>query len=201
MNMLSTTIILLGVIIAIIGALPFGLVNLVVIDTAYHKGQKMAMNIAYGAAWIEVLFGLTAILIGNTISQFTNENQFINYLILLLPGFIGLVFLLKKNTKNYKVKTKATGFIKGILLNLISIQVLLYWIIAIAFLSSRQLLIQNFNNILMFLLGIWIGKMVVLWFYAFISQKIFSKWHFLSMNINRVIGSILLITVFIQLLI
>ena len=193
-------IILLGIIIAIIGALPFGLVNLMVLDTAYNKGNRYAMNIAHGAAWIEVLYGLTAILVGKTINQFANENQFLNYLFLLLPGVVGLIFLIKKDTKNFTTKTKTTGFLKGILLNIISIQVLLYWIIVITFLSSHQLLIQKHIDILMFLLGIWIGKMTVLWFYTIMSRKIFSSWHFLSSNINRVIGSILLLTVLIQLL-
>lgn len=192
--------ILLGFIAAIIGALPFGLVNLTVLEVAYHKGKRVAMNIAHGATWIEVFFGLTAILVGNTIILFTNENQFFNYLFLLFPGIVGLIFLFKKDKKNYKTETKTSGFKKGVLLNLISIQVLLYWLIAITFLSSCQITIQNPIDILMFLLGIWIGKITVLWFYSIISQKIFSRWQFLSSNINRVIGSILIITVFIQLL-
>ncbi|NOQ23827.1 MAG: LysE family transporter [Bacteroidales bacterium] len=198
--MSSLLIIFLGITIAIIGALPFGLVNLIVLDTAYHKGKRDAMNIAHGAAWIEVLFGLTAILVGSTINQFTSENQFLNYLFLSFPGLIGLIFLFKKDKKNYKTKTKSTGFIKGILLNLVSIQVLLYWIIVIPFLNSHQLIIQKHIDILMFLSGIWIGKMAVLWIYTIMSRKIFSRWHFISLNINRVIGSILLLTVFIQLL-
>ncbi|MDA3954282.1 MAG: LysE family transporter [Bacteroidales bacterium] len=194
------SLILIGIITAIIGALPFGLVNLTVLDTAYQKGKRHAMNIAFGAAWIEVLFGLSAIMLGNSIVRFTSENQFIHYLILLLPAFVGFIFLFKKDSKNFTSKTKSKGFIKGIFLNLISLQVLVYWIIAITFLSSNHLVIQNRIDILLFLLGIWIGKMTVLWFYSYLSQRIFSKWRFLSLNMNRVIGSILLVTVLIQFL-
>lgn len=45
-----------------------------------------------------------------------------------------------------------------------------------------------------FALGIWLGKMAVLWIHALMSGKIPSRFGFLARNINRVIGVVLLST-------
>ena len=47
-------LLLVGVFVTIIGALPFGLVNLSVVDVTLKQGRKPAMQVAYGAAWVEV---------------------------------------------------------------------------------------------------------------------------------------------------
>lgn len=194
-------IILTGITAAIIGALPFGLVNLTVLDTAYRKGKKQAMHIAHGAAWIEVLFGLFAIVLGNRVVQLTNHIPLIHYLIISLPGMIGVFFLFKKSTNNSMPKVKSNGLLKGFFLNLISLQVLLYWVIAITFLIGNQILaLDRWVNIFIFLVGIWFGKLSVLWLYAFWSNTIFNKWQFLSLNMNRIIGGVLLFTVFLHFL-
>ncbi len=86
------------------------------------------------------------------------------------------------------------------LLNLISIQVLLYWLIAMTYLNTRWELEFNMLSLTLFALGILLGKMGVLWIYALFSQKIFTTFGFLARNINRVIGLVLLATVFVQLI-
>jgi L-lysine exporter family protein LysE/ArgO len=193
-------VLFIGIITTIIGALPFGLVNLTVLDTSYHNGHNSAMKVAHGAAWIEVLFGLLAILVGNSLIHVTRENQFAHSFILFLPALIGLFFLFKKASNSRNTKTKNSGFLKGVFLNLISLQMLLYWLIAITYLNSHHVLFQNKIDVILFLIGIWLGKMLVLWFYSYLSQQIYSRWKFLTSNINRVIGGLLLLTAFIQFL-
>ncbi len=187
-------------IITIIGALPFGLVNLTVLDISFHRNKIAALKVAHGAAWIEVLFGLTALIAGSLIGQFTRNHQVVQTLVLIIPALVGLAFLLKKNRCEAKTTEKDSGFLKGMLLNLISIQVLLYWLFAMTFFNTRWEPEFNILFIVLFALGIWIGKMGVLWVYALLSQKIFTRFGFLSKNINRVIGVVLIITVFIQFL-
>jgi len=187
-----------GLMVSIICALPFGLVNLNVLDAAYRQGNRVALNISFGAAIVEVLFGLIAILAGSMIHQYILENVFINYLAIVVLIFAGLVFLLKKKEVVTTQKANSTGFFKGALLNLVSIQVLLFWLIAVTFLSSKQILQYDFITILVFVLGIWLGKMTVLWFYILLSNKIISKSRILSNNIDIIIGIILLIIAVIQ---
>jgi threonine/homoserine/homoserine lactone efflux protein len=187
-------------IITIIGALPFGLVNLTVLDISFHRNKIAALKVAHGAAWIEVLFGLTALIAGSLIGQFTRNHRVLQTLVLIIPALVGLAFLLKKNHSEAKTSGKESGFLKGMMLNLISIQVLLYWLFAMTYFNTRWEPEFNILFIALFALGIWIGKMGVLWVYALLSQKIFSRFGFLAKNINRVIGVVLLITVFIQFL-
>ena len=189
-----------AIIITIIGALPFGLVNLTVLDISFHRNKIAALKVAHGAAWIEVLFGLTALIAGSLIGQFTRDHRVVQTLVLIIPALVGLAFLLKKNRSEAKTIEKDSGFLKGMMLNLISIQVLLYWLFAMTYFNTRWEPEFNILFIALFALGIWIGKMGVLWVYALLSQKIFSRFGFLAKNINRVIGVVLLITVFIQFL-
>ena len=193
-------IITTAIIITIIGALPFGLVNLTVLDISFHRNKIAALKVAHGAAWIEVLFGLTALITGSLIAQYTKDHQVVQTLVLIIPALVGSAFLLKKNRSEAKTTKKDHGFLKGMMLNLISIQVLLYWLFAMTYFNTRWEPEFNILFIALFALGIWIGKMGVLWVYALLSQKIFSRFGFLAKNINRVIGVVLLITVFIQFL-
>ena len=53
----------------IVGGLPFGLVNLTVLNVTFEKGSREAIKIAHGAALVEVLFGLTALLAGGVLGK------------------------------------------------------------------------------------------------------------------------------------
>lgn len=89
---------------------------------------------------------------------------------------------------------------KGVVLNLLSIQVLLYWIVAITWLKTSYLPEITPGLILVLVVSIWIGKMGVLWVYALFSNLIMSKSDFIAKNINRIIGTILILSGFIQLI-
>ncbi len=189
-----------GFAVSMLGALPFGLVNLTVVDAVHKQGPKVAFNISHGAAAVEVLFGLIAIYTGSIIQQYINDNAFINFISIAILGIAGLYFLIKKSNKDQPVNSGSFGFLKGMLLNIISIQVLLFWLVAVAVLSSKHLLTYDLATIITFALGIWIGKMTVLWLYIAISNKMFSKSGTLSRNMNKIIGIVLMIVAFIQIL-
>ena len=184
-------ILITGALVAILGALPFGLVNLTVLDVSMKRGTSDALNIAHGAALVEVLYGLIAIFAGSLVNNYIDGNVIINYFIILVLVVSGLFFLVKKQKSNSSGETGYFGFFKGVFLNLISIQVFLFWLIALAYLSSRQLIQYDILSVLVFLAGIWIGKMTVLFLYMLLSKKIVSHSQILSKNINRIIGFIL----------
>lgn len=196
----ALSIILYALLITIIGALPFGLVNLSVLDTSYRTGPASAMKLSHGAALIEVAFGLTALTAGGLIAHLIRNSLWLYYLVLAVPAVIGIVFLLKGRYKQAERRLKNRGFLKGVLLNLASIQVLLYWLLAMTYLHALLDVEFNVFTIVLFALGIWLGKMGVLWLYAVFSKKIFERMGFLSRNINRIIGGVLLFTVVIQLI-
>ena len=184
-------LLLTGIVTSMVGAFPFGLVNLTVLNVSFEQGNRVALKIAYGASFVEVLFGLTAILAGGLVYQHIEGNAIISYFIVAVLSIAGLFFIIKKQRISNSRETGYSGVFKGAFLNLISIQVFLFWILAIAFISSKQLLPHTVLSVLVFITGIWLGKMTVLLLYMNLSKKIFSSSRIISKNINIIIGIIL----------
>lgn len=193
-------IIAFAIIAAVIGALPFGLVNLTVLDISYKKGAGPAMRLSHGAAIIEVIFGLTAVTAGGVIAHYLCTNPLMKYLVISVPAIVGVVFLSRGSKHHKAVSAERFGFLRGMLLNLVSVQVLLYWLIAMTWLHALLDLEYSVLAFFLFAMGIWLGKIGVLWLYAIFSKKVFGRLGFLSRNINRVIGAVLLFTVVLQLI-
>ena len=191
-------LLIIGMATSMLGALPFGLVNMTVLKVSLEQGSRPALHIAHGAALVEVLFGLTAILFGGLAAEHIEGNQIVSYFTVgvLLAG--GAFFTFKKQKSGITHDTGFSGFLKGIFLNLISIQVFIFWILAIAFLSSRQLIQFDAVSVLILIAGIWIGKMIVLILYLNLSKKILSGSQISSKNINRVIGIVLFLMALVQ---
>ncbi|NBC82887.1 MAG: hypothetical protein GVY19_05845 [Bacteroidetes bacterium] len=198
--MATAFIIPVFLLITIIGALPFGLVNLTVLDVSYHRGTVPAMKIAHGAAWIEIAFGITALLAGNFLGMGMEKYHAIQQLAIAIPLLVGLIFLLNKSKTTVHSAFKTKGFLRGVLLNLISVQVFLYWIFAITYLSGLGLLEINRAVLLLSVPSIWLGKIGVLWLYARFSKPILSRSDYLAKNINRLIGIVLIASGLLQLL-
>jgi len=193
-------ILLLGMGAAIVGALPFGLVNLTVLNVTFEKGNGAAIKIAHGAALVEVVFGITALFAGGMLASHIEGNIIVSYITAGVLIIGGVFFVLKKQRISDQRETSFSGFLKGMLLNLVSIQVFLFWILAITFLSSRELLQYDLLSILFFVSGIWLGKMAVLWMYMNLSNRILSRSRIISKNINTIIGIVLIVLAFVQFL-
>lgn len=185
---------------AIIGGLPFGLVNLTILNVTFEKGSRVAIKMAHGAALVEVVFGLTALLAGGVLASYIEGNVIISYSTAAVLIIGGVFFILKKQRSSNSRVSGSSGFLSGILLNLVSIQVFLFWILAIVFLSSRELLQYNLLSILLFVSGIWLGKMAVLWMYMNLSNRYLSRSRLISKNINTIIGIVLFGLAFVQVL-
>lgn len=187
-----------GFLVCTLGALPFGLVNLTVMDVSIQQGNQKAMKIAHGAALVEVLFGLTALLAGGFLQKYIEGNIIVHYIIILVLAIAGLSFFGKKQNGELSPGQNGGGFLKGIFLNLISLQVLLFWLFAVTYLTSRDLLPEKVFSVIMFGLGVWIGKITILAIYMIMSKKILSKSLMVSKYMNQIIGSILFVTAAIQ---
>ncbi len=195
----SILFLLIGALATTIGAVPFGLVNLSVVDVAINVNIRKSMSVAFGAAIIEILFALTALLAGSLLNNLIEGNSVVKYSVLVVLVFSGVFFWFKKNKVEIKDnKSSSNGFLKGAVLNLISIQVLLFWIIAIAFLSLRNLVPASLLQMVLFVVGVWLAKMAVLWGYAILARKVAEKSALLSAHINRIIGGLLVLAAFFQ---
>jgi len=184
-----------------IGAVPLGLVNLSVMDATLKNDTHGATQIAHGASVVEVFFALSTLLAGAKLSPIFEGNPVVRYFVFAVLLVSGLFFWFKKNIeKPRKEPVKSYGFMKGALLNIVSIPVLMFWLLVATVLSAKQLLPVTFTEILIFLSGVWLAKMGVLKGYAFLSSKVVQHAHKVSSNVNQIIGVVLLMVAIIQLI-
>jgi L-lysine exporter family protein LysE/ArgO len=181
----------LGFIASIIGAMPFGLVNLSVVDSTLNKSERAAFLISAGATIIEIVFVLLAIFLGSRLADYMEDNLWIEFFILMVLLTAGISFLLKKRSGSKKKTIVLSGFLKGMLLNLLSVQVLLYWFVAIAYLQTTNRIVFTSECIVAFTVAVGLGKMLTLLFYRLMAKKIKSKSGAIARRINVIIGTIM----------
>jgi L-lysine exporter family protein LysE/ArgO len=181
----------LGFIASIIGALPFGLVNLSVVDSTLNKSERAAFLISAGATIIEIVFVLLAIFLGSRLADYMEDNLWIEFFILMVLLTAGISFLLRKRSGSKKKTIVLSGFLKGMLLNILSVQVLLYWFVAIAYLQTTNRIVFTSECIIAFTVAVGLGKMLTLLFYRLMAKKIKSKSGAIARRINVIIGTIM----------
>ena len=185
--------ILFGFVVCVIGALPFGLVNLSVIDLTGRGKDKQARQVVHGAALIEVVFSLVALTAGSFLNELVKQNTWLNLFIILVVLVGAFLFVSRRKERVVRQVAFAQGFIQGLFLNVFSIQVLMYWILAVTMLAANSLLEFSIGSIVSFLMGVWLGKFAVLRFYMFASRHLLRRFTHLSRHINRIIAALLLI--------
>jgi len=201
-----------GLLVAIIGALPLGTVNVVVINTAIKESISSALKIVFPAAIGELLLILFAICYFKTIKGVISQNSWLEYVIVLVLFVLGVILIFgKKNCikdengecivskKIVQLPKEALGFLLG----LFNPTVLIYWLLVISFLSTRMILLNlntGFVLLSVFFLGAFIGKSITLYGYGTCSNILKMRVKGGTTIINKVIGSLLLIIAVIQII-
>jgi len=187
-----------------LGALPPGAVNLSVVYTTLNKGAKKALPIILAAAIGEILLSFFALHCTMFVEDYIQSNIFIQYVIAILLIFVGALMLWKKKPKQeVEKKKKNNAFIKGLLLSVINPPVLVFWLLAFAYLASNTSVMVRIGLLkltLLFFTGVFLGKIFTLWAYLQLSKKIEKKAKHLTKIINKVIGAIVLVLGSIQLI-
>ncbi len=177
-----------------LGALPLGTVNLTVAHTTLQKSFKAALWMSVAAALVEIVHSFVAVHCGMLITDQINASVYTQILSLSVFLVLGLYFILKKNGPPKQTNGRyGSDFIKGGLLALINPQAIPFWVFVTTYLQSSGYIELGFSNVLIFLVGISIGKLLALVLFGLLSKSILSRIKFLNQWANRVIGSILLI--------
>ncbi len=181
----------IGFIAAVIGAVPFGLVNLSVVDSTLNHGERSSFLVSAGATLIEIVFVLLAVFLGSRLAGYIENSQWVEFFILVVLLAAGISFFLRKNKGSDKEMFIMPAFLKGMFLNILSVQVLLYWFVAVAYLQANDQIVFTQECIVSFTLAVALGKMLTLLFYRLLAKKIKSKSSVISRKINYIIGTIL----------
>lgn len=205
------TYLFLGVLTATIGALPLGTTNVAVINTTIKESIQNALKIIYTAALAEVILVLIALIFNKRIESFINMNIWLQYAIAVILLVVGAILLsgrkecvkdeggeciyIKK--RKYNPSKQLLGFILG----LINPTVLIYWILVISFLKKKMITVDttiDYSLIILFLIGVYIGKVITLYFYGKFSHKLKLKMKNITTKVNRVIGLLLTVVAVFQ---
>jgi len=200
--MTLTTYLFLGFITAILGALPLGTTNVAVMNTTIKENIQSALKIAYTAAIAEVILVLVALYYNTKILKFIDHNIWVQYSIAVILLVVGaFLFFRKKDSRVIKKTLKISKQLLGFILGMVNPPVLIYWIIAISFLKKKMIyldLSSEFTLLILFLVGVFFGKVVTLYGFGKFSHQLKLKIKHLTTKANQIIGLFLAVVSIVQ---
>ena len=193
----------LGFLTAILGALPLGTTNVAVINTTLKETIQSALKIVYPAAIAEVILVLIALYANATLLAFIEHNIWVQYSIVVILLVLGAYLFFKKNKEMHhtKRKLKIPKPLLGFILGMVNPAVLMYWLVAITFLNKKIMHLDlsiNYILLLLFLIGVFFGKVVTLYGFGKFSHQLSLKTHHISTKVNQIIGVLLAIVSIVQ---
>lgn len=187
-----------GVLASFIGTVPFGPINLSVIDTTLNRSFRAAMHFSIAAALIEVPQSFIALRFNPIVQEYIVGNPFFRGLTISFFIILGLVFFLRKpqsNDGSAKVR-KTSDFVHGLMIAVANPQAIPFWFFVLTFLKTSQHLDLSphlgLQILLVFLVGVASGKMLALVCYAKMGQLIVAHAHTFNRWMNKIIGMILM---------
>jgi len=194
---------LIGILASILSALPLGASNIAVINTTLKQNAKQAFKIAITAGIAEVILSYYALHCNQVVNDFFNENLWVQIIIVITLFVVGSFLFFKKQSDSKPKKQKFTKskYVTGFFLGIINPPVLIYWVIAFGVLNNNNIMLSlksSFFILFLFFFGVYIGKLLTLYFYSRISIVIKNKVQNISLVINKVTGVLLLVIGFVQ---
>ena len=195
----------IGMIAAILGALPLGTTNVAVINTTIKENVQNALKIVYTAAAAELILVLIAIGFNMQIENFIDMNIWVQYTIVVILLAAGIVLIIGRkecikdeNDECVIIKKRRIRISKqmlGFILGLVNPTVLIYWILVISFLSKKMIYLNTnveISILILFLSGVFLGKVLTLYGYGKFSHMLKLRIKNITTSINRVIGILLI---------
>lgn len=186
---------LYGLLGSFLGGVAFGPINLSVVDLTLKKSMRSARQFCVAAALVEIFQATIAILFGKLISRKIEEFPELKLLVIIFFVVLGLYFIFKQDKPKAELSKdgKRSNFLNGFIIAILNPQVIPYWIFVLAYLKSAQVLYLKSWHLVIFLVGVTIGKFLILSLYSYLSEYI--KKHTANLNeyVSKAIGGILLV--------
>ncbi|WP_299526505.1 LysE family transporter [Winogradskyella sp.] len=186
---------LIGIVAAVLGALPLGATNIAVINTTLKQNAKQAFKITLAAGFAEVILSYYALHCNMIVRNFFDTNQWLQILIAFLLLTIGGFLFFKTTKKNsHSRRFKTSKYATGFLLGLLNPPVLIYWLVIYGVINGYSLSLTvdaSFAVLFLFFFGVYIGKLITLYFYSKFSLVIKQKFANINTIINKVTGILL----------
>jgi len=189
------TIFLVGFFATIIGAVPPGASNLAVIKTTVKENICQSLKISYGSGVGEVLLAFTAFSSGMVVQEFFAMHIWLQFLIAGVLGISGIYFVKTKQIEKRDSRKYSSKYLTGFTLSIINPPVLVYWVLVFSLLrSSSNLGLENSSlGLVLFFIGVFLGKVTTLYGYGKLGTRIQKKKKNTNSNsLNRMIGIVLI---------
>jgi len=158
------------------------------------------LRFSAAAACVEIIQATIAVMFGKLISRKIDEFPELKMLVIAFFLILGLYFILKKDNPKSEIKPEnnTSNFINGFVVAILNPQAIPYWIFVLAYLKSANVLYLQSWHLILFLVGVSIGKFIILSLYGYLSEHI--KRHFTNLNeyVSKAIGGLLIVVGLVQ---
>ncbi|HMO39413.1 MAG TPA: LysE family transporter [Saprospiraceae bacterium] len=198
MTLSALSVLFISWIVSFSGSLPFGPINLVMIDTTLKNSLRAGIPFAIAAAFVEMGQSWVALYGSVFFNQFIAEGPWFRLFGFVVFSALGLVFFFKKNQESTFDSTTPGNrfFLKGFFIALLNPQAIPFWIIVLALLQSAQIMQVDTRSplfvVLAFMLGAALGKLTALLLFGILSRRIIYRMTRVRQHLNRIIGIILI---------
>lgn len=190
-----TFIFLLGLVFALIGVVPPGLLNLTAAKISLKEGHVRGIMFSLGVCVIVLLQTYLAVIFARYL---TNHPEIVSILrivalvifILITVYFLYIAKSVPKAQIDPKIKSKHSRFFQGLFLSSINIFPIPYQAYMVIMLASYGWMSFAQINILAYVIGAATGTFVALYMYIFFFEKVKGKHFTKQKNMNRIIGGI-----------
>ena len=185
----------IGASICFISTLPFGPINLTVAKITIEKNRLSGMEVAAAAAFIEVLQVFIAVWFGLFISNFLENNVIFRVFIATMFVSIGCYIFHRKPAEKFNISTDqrlGSDMKTGFLVSAINLQAIPFWIIALTVINESLGLAPQGWRLVLFLLGVWVGKMMALMGFIIVSNYLKNHFSEINSRINHFLGIVLI---------
>ncbi|MGC6432080.1 MAG: hypothetical protein ACON5F_13625 [Jejuia sp.] len=194
---------LVGLLVAILSALPLGASNIAVINTTLKENVSQAFKIAITAGLAEVLLSYYALDCNQVITNFFITNLWLQTTIVVVLFLIGgYLFFKKQSEKQLKtLKLTQSKYTIGFLLGILNPPVLIFWVIAFRVLNSHDIMLSvqsSFSVLFLFFFGVYLGKLLTLFGYSKMSMLVKKRIQNINLIVNKVTGVLLVVIGIIQ---
>ncbi len=159
----------IGLILSFIGSLPFGMINIAVIDITIRKGYKHALMFGAGAAFIEFWQALIATKFSFIFTKYPTITTGIEWVAIFIFFALGFYYLNHK-PDSYQPSSRSgldqNLFWKGVGVSALNVMAYPYWLFYSAWLASENWLQSGWIPAIVFSAGIMCGGMLLFTLYS-----------------------------------
>ena len=190
-----TFIFFLGLIVALIGVIPPGLLNMTAAKISLKEGHVRGIVFSAGVCVIVLVQTYVASIFARYLSMHPEVIGILRAVALVIFILITIYFLFvaKSSPKQQiepKIKSKHSRFFQGILLSVINVFPIPYQGYMTITLASFGWMTFERTSIMAYVIGAVTGTFVTLYMYIFFFDKIKEKSFTSQKNMNRIIGAI-----------